>query len=149
MTEDLEQTYNSFKAGLLPLSWSKRSYLTMKLKLVSYLSDLYDRLKWYNQWVQSGIPSVMFLGTAFLPNGYISAYKMNYARKYQVGIDHVFLKHSIINDHVETLNEHPSDGFYLAGAYLIGCKWNQTTNCLDESDPKVPHVHSPVILFQI
>ena len=46
-------------------------------------------------------------------------------------------------------NEHPEDGFYFAGAYLIGCKWNETNKCLDECDPKVPYVKTPVILFKI
>ena len=74
MSEELEKVYNSFKAGLLPQSWMNCSYPTIKFKLFSYLNDLYERLKWYIEWIESGIPSVMYLGRTYFTQGIMSAY---------------------------------------------------------------------------
>lgn len=42
----------------------------------------------------------------------------------------------------------PEDGINVFGMYIQGCKWNDQTRLLDESDPKILFVRCPMIWFK-
>lgn len=42
----------------------------------------------------------------------------------------------------------PENGIFVFGTWLEGCKWNNKTRMLDESDPKILYTQCPMVWFK-
>lgn len=60
LSPTLEGALNSLKIGKIPDVWLAKSYPSLKV-LGGYMSDLYERLEWFDDWSQNGIPAHMWI----------------------------------------------------------------------------------------
>lgn len=61
----------------------------------------------------------------------------NFARKYKDPIDTLTYKFEVISeDSGIDVHVSPTDGCYVHGLFLEGCKWDTENGTLGESDPK-------------
>jgi len=86
LSAELEAALNSLKDGAVPAMWIKKSFPSLK-PLGGYIKDLLDRLQWFQEWTDKGIPPVMWITRFFFTQGFLTGAKQNYARKYNIAID--------------------------------------------------------------
>ena len=145
LSSDLEAALNSLKNGQVPEMWLKVSYPSLKT-LGGYIKDLLERLVWFQDWIDKGIPGVFWITRFFFSHGFLTGAKQNFARKYSIAIDLLDYDFEIVQD--EENAKPPEDGINVVGMYLEGCKWNYTTLSLDESESKVLFVKCPMFWFR-
>lgn len=146
LSSELESALNSLKDGSVPDMWIAKSYPSLK-KLGGYIADLLVRLKWFSDWLEDGIPPVLWITRFYFTQGFLTGQKQNYARKYNIAIDLLDYDFEVIEDE-STLKVAPADGSNVVGMYIEGCKWDDDKVCLEESDPKILFVKCPPVWFR-
>jgi len=118
LSADLETALGSLENGQVPAMWLKKSFPSLK-PLGSYIKDLMERLNWFQHWLETGLPTVLWITRFFFTHGFLTANKQNYARKYGIAIDLLSYDFEVIRD--EATAETPADGMLVCGMYLEGC----------------------------
>ena len=60
MNAELEDVAHNLLIGKVPSMWAKRSYPSLK-PLGSYIADLLERLRFLQDWMDSGKPTVFWI----------------------------------------------------------------------------------------
>jgi dynein heavy chain, axonemal len=147
LSAELEAALNSLKDGTVPNMWIKKSFPSLK-PLGGYIKDLMERLNWFKEWLANGIPPVLWITRFHFTQGFLTGAKQNYARKYKIAIDLLDYDFEVIQDEEAALKQAPEDGINVIGTYIEGCKWNREKGHLDESDPKILYVKTPMVWFK-
>jgi dynein heavy chain len=66
MSEDLEKMADSVFDNLVPPTWAKKGFLSLK-PLSSWIVDCNDRINFLLNWIKDGTPSVYWLSGFFFP----------------------------------------------------------------------------------
>ena len=141
LSGELEECMTSLFDMRIPEMWMRKSYPSLK-PLGSYISDLKSRVKFFEDWVDKGIPSVFWISKFHFTQGFLTGARQNYARKKKIPIDELDFDFRV----VELENPPaPADGVNVTGMYLEGAKWDYKTKFLGESDPKILHVKCPML----
>jgi len=149
MSGDLDALGSAMFIMKIPELWSKKSYPSLK-PLTSYINELIERIDMLNAWLDGGPPPVFWITGFFFTHAFLTGVLQNYARKYKHPIDLVGFDFECLPD--AEYPEKPEDGAYVRGMFLEGCKWDNDTMLLAESDPKVlftRHAHmwfKPIII---
>jgi dynein heavy chain len=142
MSADLELAFLTIFDGKTPAMWLAKSYPSLK-PLGSYVNDLVERLKFFQRWVDQGAPALFWFSGIFFTQAFTTGASQNYARKYQIPIDHLAFDFYFPDEQEPT--KKPEDGVYTYGIFLEACKWDWTSWQLEESDPKVLFCQMPMI----
>jgi dynein heavy chain len=145
LSADLEAALNSLKLGQTPAMWLKKSYPSLKT-LGGYQKDLLERLGWFQEWLENGIPDKLWITRFFFTQGFLTGAKQNYARKYNIAIDLLDYDFEVVPNEDEAVP--PEDGINVVGMFIEGCKWNGPMFSLDESDPKILYSPCPMVWFR-
>jgi dynein heavy chain, axonemal len=97
LSADLEAALNSLKIGQVPAMWIKKSFPSLK-PLGSYIKDLMERLTWFSEWVENGIPTVLWITRFHFTQGFLTGTKQNFARKYKIAIDLLDYDFEVVRD---------------------------------------------------
>ena len=148
MTTELETMGNSLFDNIVPKNWESVAYPSMK-PLSSWVDDLCQRLKFINNWIKNGTPSIFWISGFFFPQAFLTGTLQNFARKHIKPIDTVSFSFHVIKENEKELIKKkpngPNDGCYIKGLYLEGCRWNWDKWYLDDSKPKELFVEMPII----
>jgi len=142
MSADLEVAFNQMYNGVTPELWIAQSYPSLK-PLGAYVNDLVERLKFFQNWVDTVIPVNFWFSGIYFTQAFTTGASQNYARKYKIPID--TLAFDFVYPRDQDPKEKPTDGVYTYGVFFEACKWDWNAWEITESDPKVLFVQAPLI----
>merc|ERR1712150_37824 len=142
MSEDLEQVFHSIFNGKTPAVWLSASYPSLK-PLGGYTNDLIERLKFFQGWIDNGIPVMFWISGIYFTQAFTTGASQNFARKYTIPIDTLTFDFEMPKE--QEPKKKPANGVYTYGVFLEGCKWDWDAWGLAESDPKVLYTPVPMI----
>nr|AML30857.1 axonemal inner arm dynein heavy chain 1 [Marsilea vestita] len=143
LSADLEQLGKSLILGKIPAMWAAKSYPSRK-PLSSYVTDLIERLAFFQDWLVNGSPAVYWLSGFFFTQSFLTGVKQNFARNQKIPIDMVDFEFKIMPD-PEFCKMKPEIGVYVRGLFLEGARWDYPKSVLAESEPKVLYSPCPII----
>jgi dynein heavy chain len=71
LNPQLEDALNAMLLNQIPAMWLARSYPSLK-KLGSYIKDLKERLEFFQEWLDNGIPTVFAINKFFFTHGFLT-----------------------------------------------------------------------------
>lgn len=89
-------------------------------------------------WVDSGIPSSVWLPGFYSPRAFLATIHLNFTRKHKIPIDTIELDFRVCG----ATNE---DSIKIYGIYLSGARYDRENNCIDELNPHQLHDELPEI----
>jgi len=124
MSEDLEKMADCVFDNLVPPTWVKKGFLSLK-PLSSWIVDCNDRINFLNAWIKDGTPQVYWLSGFFFPQAFLTGTLQNYARKYTIAVDKLDFSFEFKDTITfKDITERPEDGCLFYGLFLEGCKWD-------------------------
>ena len=120
--------------GKTPAMWLANSYPSLK-PLGGYTNDLIERLKFFQTWIDQGIPLTFWLSDIYFTQAFTTGAAQNFARRYTIPIDTLVFDFEMPVD--QQPKAKPENGVYCYGLFLEGCKWDWREWELAESDLKV------------
>jgi len=142
MSDSLEAVFHSIFNGKTPGMWLANSFPSLK-PLGSYTNDLIDRLKFFQTWIDNGIPVLFWISGIYFTQAFTTGAAQNFARKYTIPIDTLTYDFDLPKE--QEPKERPANGVYTYGLFLEGCRWDWDAWELAESEPKVLYVSVPMI----
>lgn len=122
MSNDLEDMQEKMLKNLVPGVWAHKSYPSLK-PLSGYVKDLLQRLKFLQDWIDNGTPTVFWLSGFYFPQSFLTGVLQNYARGKTIPIDKLKFEFSFLKDG-ENPQSTPETGCYINGLFLEGATWN-------------------------
>ena len=130
--ERLDHLNRRLLANKIPEIWLEQSFPSI-LTLRNYMDDLKMRVKFLDDWVRMGSPTVFNLGAFYHPEEFLTAVLQLYARKHTVPFDSLSWITTPLNAmSPEKITKEPEEGIYIYGLPIEGAKWDSTNKTLAE-----------------
>ena len=137
-------------AHKVPTKWTDKGngYPTLQ-PLASWIEDFFKRLDFVHSWLVDGPPKTFWLSGFFFPQGFMTAVKQTYSRKYHIAVDTLLVGCEMTNvlKH-EDMASSPDDGAYIYGMYMQGARFDTSTMKMHASLPKIIFDQMPCILLK-
>lgn len=146
ITAELESIVSRLLNNQVPEAWANVCYPSRK-PLMSWVRNLAARLKFFQNWIDSGPPSVYWISGFFFTQAFLTGTIQNNARKYSYPIDTLEFEFAVL-DTISSENRGlppAADGCYVHGLFLEGARWNKASQAISESNPRELFTEFPVI----
>merc|ERR1719231_1702973 len=128
---ELEACSLALLANKVPPSWMGVSYPCLK-PLGSYVQHLIDRISFYQEWIDLGIPNVFWFSAYFFQQAFLTGVMQNFARKDTIAIDRCIWNFRVCKLDFKP-EEHPTPGAYMNGLFMDGARWDDDNGCVEDS----------------
>ena len=147
MDAELEQMHASISFFIVPKLWEDAAYPSLK-PLPSWFADLSNRVEFFRDWNDMGVPSSFWLGGFFFPQGFLTGVLQTHSRSFNVPIDKLRFRTSVTSelDPLEAHLELLSSGVYVHGLTMEGARWADNHIC--ESSPRQLHAKMPIVCLE-
>ncbi|KAL7841172.1 hypothetical protein SRHO_G00248630 [Serrasalmus rhombeus] len=167
MSEEMEKIYSSFLNNQVPEHWASSAYPSLK-PLGSWVKDLALRTAFVQSWVTRGQPKSFWISGFFFPQGFLTGALQNHARKYNLPIDELNFRFSVIPAYrdqavvtealknltpgveLELDQELPpvEDGVLVHGMFMDSSRWDDENLVMEDALPRVMNPMLPVVHFE-
>lgn len=89
------------------------------------------------KWLVEGPQISYWLPGFFFPQGFMTAVKQTFSRKYKIAVDTLIIGCEITSQENSEIRTFPTSGAYIYGLYLEGGRFNRESKCLEDSLPRV------------
>jgi dynein heavy chain len=146
MDASLEKMHGSLLFAQVPVDWEKQGYPSLK-PLGSWFADLIQRVEFFRDWNDTGVPTSCWLGAFFFPQGFLTGVLQTHSRQHKLPIDSLRF---VVHPTAETdaaLAELPivDNGIYVHGLSLEGARWDIPTGGLAEPRPRELFSPMPIL----
>nr|XP_024216642.1 dynein heavy chain 7, axonemal-like [Halyomorpha halys] len=142
LTPDLEDILASLASSLVPKVWRKYSYSSLK-PLGSYINDLIERVRLLQKWFSLGHLKDFWISGFYFPHSFMSAIKQDFARKNKISVLELGFDYEVLT--IKRAENYPDVGAFVYGIYLIGARWDEMKQCLEEELPMVMYEELPLL----
>ncbi|XP_011498925.1 PREDICTED: dynein heavy chain 7, axonemal-like [Ceratosolen solmsi marchali] len=149
-TDKMDEISDEIFLDLVPKSWKMHISLCTKKLLSKFITDLLQRIKFMNNWIDNGHPRFYWFGGLMSCKMLLSTIKTMFARDKRVPVDQVTFQFNVLE------MKYPSDDIcvpenciYVYGLYLIGAKWNEQSKTLSDSKLKTFYNDMPIVSFEL
>ncbi len=149
LTDEIEAMSNEMIQGKTPENWIRASYPSRK-PLKSWINDLSNRIKFFQEWIDNGTPIKFWLSAFFFTQSFLTGIKQNYARKYKKSIDRLEFDFDFAdqeNYNMDKVNNR--EEYYIYGVYIEGAQWNKNSHTIDELQGKNVSFEMPPIILSV
>ncbi|EAY19693.1 Dynein heavy chain family protein [Trichomonas vaginalis G3] len=145
MSGELEAMGDSMFDNHVPTMWSDQGYPSTK-PLSGWMQDLKKRVKFLQDWVERGPPTVFWISGFFMQQAFLTGIKQNCARKNQIGVDTISFGFEVM----DTENPPPrkDEGVYITGLFIEGASWDPVKKVLADPRPKELFQAMPPIVLK-
>merc|ERR1719375_476743 len=111
-----------------------------------YVADLAARLKFFQVWIDSGVPTAFWISGFYFTQSFLTGQLQNFARKFTLPIDTLLWTFKVLKRAENDFRKPPETGCFVHGIFMDGARWDDTDGVIAESLPKVlfdsmPHIH--------
>merc|ERR1711871_280655 len=150
MSGELEAIYHNFVFNQVPKVWGDSGVGYPSLQpLASWIEDFFERLKFLQLWLIDGPPTSYWMSGFFFPQGFMTAVKQTFSRKYHIAVDTLLVGCEMTNvlEHADQKTL-PADGAYFYGAFMQGARFDTVKMKMADSKPKIIFDQMPLVLLQ-
>jgi dynein heavy chain, axonemal len=144
MSAELEAISISISMNQVPAFWASKAYPSLK-PLSAWVDDLLLRLKFIQDWIDSGVPTVFWISGFYFPQAFLTGSLQNFARKSKLPIDIVSFNFLLLETPSHAITAKPEDGVFIRGLFLEGARWDHTEKTVAASLPKQLYTELPVM----
>ncbi|XP_014851660.1 PREDICTED: dynein heavy chain 1, axonemal [Poecilia mexicana] len=144
MSPDMEVMALSLFNNRVPDIWKAKAYPSMK-PLASWVSDLLQRISFFQRWISNGNPPVFWISGFFFPQAFLTGTLQNHARQFSIPIETLGFDVKVMVKPLSEIREIPNTGCYIHGLFLEGASWNKKSGRLSDSTLMEFHTQMPVI----
>jgi len=152
MSAELEKVYTSFLNNQVPEQWASEAYPSLK-PLASWVKDLVLRLEFIEHWLKHGTPKSFWLSGFFYTQGFLTGTLQTHARKYNLPIDTLSFKFTVLKqvyvhqgeDNSDVELPSPEDGVLVHGLFMDAFRWDDEAGVVSDSLPGQMQAELPVM----
>jgi dynein heavy chain len=133
---ELETCSIALLANKVPAPWMGVSYPCLK-PLLSYVNHYIDRMVFYREWIDLGVPAVFWFSAYFFQQAFLTGVMQNFARKDSIAIDRCLWNMEVLTLADSHPEQGPEYGSYVRGLFMDGARWDDDDHVIADSFPKV------------
>ncbi|ORC87581.1 dynein heavy chain [Trypanosoma theileri] len=145
MSAKLEAMFDACLLGHVPQIWHDGGYLSRK-PLASWFQDTLQRVEFFRDWNDNGLPSSFWISGFFFPQGFLTGVLQAHSREHKIPIDDIRFNTNVTRyELVDDIVTVPTSGVLIHGLFLEGARFDMKTMALEESHPRELYTTMPVI----
>eukprot|EP00826_Nyctotherus_ovalis_P015605 TRINITY_DN14453_c0_g1_i1.p1 TRINITY_DN14453_c0_g1~~TRINITY_DN14453_c0_g1_i1.p1 ORF type:complete len:190 (-),score=21.45 TRINITY_DN14453_c0_g1_i1:151-720(-) len=138
-SKELEEVAHGVLTNTVPSVWCNQICVNSK-PLYSWIKDIKRRAEFLKNWIDESYPTEYLPGLFSNPRHFLSALKLNHARKKKLPVDTVVFEYKFTDNPIRS-----DKGKYLSGLLIEGAKWQSA--CIAELEAGSTIAQMPSVLF--
>ena len=144
LTPELEETIGLLFEDKVPVNWLN-IYLSTK-KFTNYISDLLQRVEFFNKWITNGFTTSYYLSYFTNPNGFITSIKQKYSLDNKVSFNRVTLDYKVNNED-DDVKATTKNGYIIKGLFIQGGLWDKKISVVKDENIQDLYCPMPLIIM--
>ena len=150
MSPELAGALDALFNAQVPESWAKVMPVSLPQQpnIGVWFANMTGRCDQLSGWLKNGRPTTFWLTGFFNPSGFLTASRQEVCRGHSKdgwALDDCVNTFEVLKQEKDDVKHGPSEGIYIHGLSLDGCRWDKQRGALTDSEPKVRFSGLPVL----